>query len=89
MLRLVETIPFGQRSAVASRIKIMAKLDIAERRLPQDGRIKIAVRGVDVDFRISTLPTLHGESIVMRILDRRQVELDFGKLGFEGVRTCS
>ena len=61
----------------------MAKLDIAERRMPQDGRIKIPVRGVDIDFRVSTIPTVYGESVVMRILDRSRVELDFAKLGFD------
>jgi general secretion pathway protein E len=82
VLRTAQTLPPGLRAAVTSRIKIMAKLDIAERRLPQDGRIKIAVRGVDIDFRISTIPTAFGESVVMRILDRSRVELDFAKLGF-------
>ena len=61
----------------------MAKLDIAERRLPQDGRIKTAVRGVEIDIRVSTLPTVFGESVVMRILDRTRVELDFTKLGLD------
>ncbi|WFU66692.1 GspE/PulE family protein [Bradyrhizobium brasilense] len=75
-------LPTGLRAAITSRIKIMAKLDIAERRLPQDGRIKIPVRGVDIDFRISTIPTVFGESIVMRILDRSRVELDLEALGF-------
>jgi len=82
-LRTVETMPPGLKAAIASRIKIMARLDIAERRLPQDGRIKLAVRGVDIDFRVSTIPTTHGESIVLRILDRSQIALDFDKLGFE------
>ena len=83
VLRTSQRLPPGMRAVVTSRIKIMAKLDIAERRLPQDGRIKVAVRGVDVDLRVSTTPTLHGESVVMRILDRRSIELDFQKLGFE------
>jgi general secretion pathway protein E len=82
MLRTAEMLPSTVRAAVTSRIKIMSKLDIAERRMPQDGRIKIAVRGVDVDFRVSTIPTIFGESVVMRILDRTRVELDFAKLGF-------
>jgi general secretion pathway protein E len=82
MLRTAHTLDPGSRAAITSRIKIMAKLDIAERRLPQDGRIKIAVRGVDIDFRVSTIPTAFGESVVMRILDRSRVELDFVKLGF-------
>jgi general secretion pathway protein E len=68
-------------AAVVSRIKIMAMLDIAERRLPQDGRIKITVRGHEIDLRVSTIPSLHGESVVLRILDRSAVDLDFEKLG--------
>lgn len=83
LLRTAQVLKLGLRAAVTSRIKIMAKLDIAERRLPQDGRIKIAVRGVDIDFRISTIPTAFGESVVMRILDRSRVELDFASLGFD------
>jgi general secretion pathway protein E len=83
VLRSAEALPPGLKAAIASRIKIMARLDIAERRLPQDGRIKLAIRGVDIDFRVSTLPTAHGESIVLRILDRSQVTLDFEALGFE------
>lgn len=82
-LRTIDILPPGLKAAVASRIKIMAKLDIAERRLPQDGRLKMAVRGVDIDFRVSTLPTVHGESIVLRILDRSRIVLDFDALGFE------
>lgn len=81
-LRTAQVLKLGLRAAVTSRIKIMAKLDIAERRLPQDGRIKIAVHGIDIDFRISTIPTAFGESVVMRILDRSRVELDFPSLGF-------
>jgi general secretion pathway protein E len=83
VLRTADTLAPGLRAAVTSRIKIMAKLDIAERRMPQDGRIKLAIRGIDIDFRISTIPTAFGESIVMRILDRSRVELDFVKLGFD------
>jgi len=82
-LRQAQLLPSGLRAAVTSRLKIMAKLDIAERRMPQDGRIKIPVRGVDIDFRVSTIPTVYGESVVMRILDRSRVELDFVKLGFD------
>jgi len=88
LLRTEQTLPPGQRAAVTSRIKIMAKLDIAERRLPQDGRIKIAIRGVDIDFRVSTIPTIYGESVVMRILDRTRVELDFVKLGFDAAHVA-
>jgi general secretion pathway protein E len=68
-------------AAITSRIKIMARLDIAERRMPQDGRIKMAVRGQDVDFRVSTIPSLHGETVVLRILDRTAVVFDYSRLG--------
>lgn len=71
-------------SAIVSRIKIMARLDIAERRLPQDGRLKLVVRGKEVDFRVATVPTLYGEAVVLRILDWSNVKLDFESLGFEG-----
>ena len=84
MLHTAETLPPAIRAAIGSRIKIMARLNIAERRLPQDGRIKANVRGREIDLRISTMPTLWGESIVLRILDRSSVELDFRKLGFSG-----
>jgi general secretion pathway protein E len=83
ILRTAQILAVTLRAAITSRIKIMSKLDIAERRMPQDGRIKIAVRGVDIDFRVSTIPTVFGESVVMRILDRSRVELDFGRLGFQ------
>lgn len=78
-----ETLSAQQSAAIISRIKIMAKLNIAERRLPQDGRIQFRVQGKELDLRVSTVPTLWGESVVMRILDREQVVLDFVKLGFE------
>ncbi|MGP0067195.1 MAG: GspE/PulE family protein [Isosphaeraceae bacterium] len=67
--------------AIASRIKVMANLDIAERRLPQDGRIQLALGGNEVDIRVSTLPCMFGESVVLRILDRTVVQLDLKKLG--------
>jgi len=74
------------RAAVISRIKLMARLNIAERRLPQDGRIKIKVMGHEVDLRVSTLPTLYGESVVMRLLDRSAGDFyDLDKLGFDGL----
>jgi len=76
-------VPSTLKAALTTRIKIMAKLDIAERRLPQDGRIKTAVRGTEIDVRVSTLPTAFGESLVLRILDRSRVELDFFKLGLD------
>lgn len=75
-----EMLPQRWADPIASRIKLMAKLDIAEKRLPQDGRIKASVRGNAIDLRIATLPGLHGESVVLRILGRLAVELDLDKL---------
>ena len=75
--------PVRLKAALSSRLKIMAELDIAERRLPQDGRIKLKIRDRGVDLRVSTLPTLFGEKIVMRILDKSNLNLDLTKLGFE------
>ena len=83
VLRDVDAPPAALRAAVISRVKIMARLNIAEHRLPQDGRIKAVVRGKEIDLRVSTLPTLHGEGVVMRILDREGVVLDFDSLGFD------
>ena len=77
-----EAPPRRLQAAVTSRIKIMAELNIAERRLPQDGRIRVSTQGRRVDIRVSTVPTIHGESIVMRLLDRSSVFLPFDRLGF-------
>ena len=82
VLHEIESPPKRQAAAVISRIKIMANLDIAERRLPQDGRIRLRIQGKDIDLRVSTVPTMHGESVVMRILDKGGVQLNFEKLGF-------
>lgn len=71
-------------AAVISRIKIMAKLNIAERRLPQDGRIKVQMLGKELDLRVSTIPTMYGESVVIRLLDKENTVLDFAALGFAG-----
>ena len=68
--------------AITSRVKVMANLDIAERRLPQDGRIELQVGGKPVDLRVAVLPTMHGESVVMRVLDRSNVELSLDRVGF-------
>jgi general secretion pathway protein E len=76
--------PMKSTAAVISRIKIMAKLNIAERRLPQDGRIKIQMLGKELDLRISTIPTMYGESVVIRLLDKDNTVLDFEALGFKG-----
>jgi general secretion pathway protein E len=78
----VNSPPLRLRSAIISRIKIMARLNIAERRLPQDGRIRLAVQGRDFDLRVSSIPTLHGEGVVMRILDRSSLVYDLTALGF-------
>ena len=79
--------PMKFRDAISSRIKIMSKLDIAEKRLPQDGRIKIRFQDhgatKEIDFRVSCLPTLFGEKIVMRVLDKDKLMLDMTRLGFE------
>jgi type IV pilus assembly protein PilB len=75
--------PLRLKAAITSRIKIMAQLDIAERRLPQDGRIKIKMAGKEMDYRVSTLPTLFGEKVVMRLLDKGNLQLDMTKLGFD------
>jgi general secretion pathway protein E len=78
----VESPPKKLKAAIISRVKIMAKLNIAERRLPQDGRIKLKVLGKDIDLRVSTLPTMYGESVVMRILDKSNSSLyDLRRLG--------
>ncbi len=75
--------PVKMKAALSSRIKIMSELDISERRLPQDGRIKLKIKDKSVDLRVSTLPTLFGEKIVMRILDKSSLTLELTKLGFE------
>jgi general secretion pathway protein E len=77
-----EAPPQNLTAAIISRVKIMARLNIAERRLPQDGRIMQRVQGRELDLRVSTMPTAHGESVVMRLLDRESVVLDFQHLGF-------
>jgi len=83
VLQNMDPPPNALRSAIISRIKLMAKLNIAERRLPQDGRIKLKVLGREIDLRVSTLPTMYGESVVMRILDRSNSSLiDLRRLGF-------
>ncbi len=82
ILHDVESPPKRLQDAIISRVKIMGKLNIAERRLPQDGRIKLKVTGRDIDLRVSTVPTLSGESVVMRILDSASLVLSLEKLGF-------
>lgn len=82
VLHETESTPKKLQAAIISRIKIMAKLNIAERRLPQDGRIKLKVGKTEVDLRVSTIPTLHGESVVMRILHKEGIKIDLDLLGF-------
>ena len=83
LLQEVESPPSQSTAAVISRIKIMANLNIAERRLPQDGRIQLRTSGKKVDLRVSTTPTVHGESLVLRILDKEAVAIDLNTLGLE------
>jgi general secretion pathway protein E len=83
VLREVIRAPKRVQASMASRIKIMGGLNIAEKRLPQDGRIRIKIAGKDVDIRLSTVPTAHGERIVMRLLDKSNVILDLAEIGFE------
>jgi general secretion pathway protein E len=89
VLQDVETLPWAYAGPLVSRVKVMANLNIAERRLPQDGRLTITVNGKAIDFRVATAPTLHGESLVLRILDRQEVELDFTRLGFDPERAAT
>ncbi len=83
VLKEITQVPRQLANGVASRIKIMADLDISERRLPQDGRVGITVGGKSLDLRIATLPTVHGEKIVIRILDKSNVMLELKDVGFE------
>jgi len=84
VLRRDMVLPIQIKNAIVSRIKIMANLDIAERRLPQDGRIKLRMgKGREMDFRTSTIPVLYGEKVVLRLLDKSALQLDMTKLGFE------
>ncbi|MGA1867005.1 MAG: type II secretion system ATPase GspE [bacterium] len=82
ILHDIESPPKRLQAAITSRVKIMANLNIAERRLPQDGRVRLRVIGKKIDLRVSTVPTLYGESVVMRILDRSSVMLTLEELGF-------
>ncbi len=82
ILHEIDPPPRQLKAAVVSRLKILAQLNIAERRLPQDGRIKIKIAGKDVDLRIATIPTLYGESVVIRLLERSQIFADLESLGF-------
>lgn len=85
MLGTVEIVSRSLHAGVVSRLKILARLNIAERRLPQDGRLRLAVRGRDVDFRLSVVPSIHGETVVLRILNRETVPLKLGALGYDVV----
>ncbi len=82
-LRTQPAPPPKYRRAMVARIKVMARMDIMEKRKPQDGRIKIKVQGKTIDLRVATLPTIYGENVVMRILDQENLQLDLTKLGFE------
>ena len=82
VLHEIESVPKKLQAAIVSRVKIMAKLNIAERRLPQDGRIRLKVGEREIDFRVSTIPVLYGESVVMRILRKEGIVIDLEVLGF-------
>lgn len=84
LLRDVEWVSQTQAPALASRVKVVAGMDIAERRLPQDGRANLAVEGRSLDMRVATMPTVHGEGVVIRLLDQARAPLDFPALGFDG-----
>ncbi|MEO8531930.1 MAG: GspE/PulE family protein, partial [Deltaproteobacteria bacterium] len=88
VLQTAGQIPTARQAAVTSRLKIMAGLNISEKRRPQDGRAELAVRGRTVDIRLSTLPTQFGESVVLRLLDRNRVRLDWSALGFTPERVA-
>lgn len=83
ILSVVGTTAISMLAGITTRVKILARLNIAERRLPQDGRMRLAVRGRDIDLRVSIVPAIHGETIVLRILDRGGVELKLHRLGFD------
>jgi type IV pilus assembly protein PilB len=82
VLHELDTVPRGVMAALTSRIKIMSGVDITEKRIPQNGRITVAIRGRSVDLRVATLPTVWGEKIVLRVLDTGGIDLDIDKLGF-------
>jgi general secretion pathway protein E len=88
VLTAVQSIPDSARAAVVSRLKIMANLNISEKRRPQDGRADMAVRGQSIDIRLSTLPTQYGESVVLRLLDRNRLRLNWTELGFPPPRVA-
>jgi general secretion pathway protein E len=82
LLRAIEPPPAALAPNIVNRIKILSGLDVAQRRLPQDGRFRVTAEGREIDIRISTVPTLHGESVVLRLLDRQRAPLDLAELGF-------
>ena len=82
VLRKMESPPKYLQGNIITRLKIMSNMDISEKRIPLDGRIQIRVKDKDLDLRVSSIPTTHGESIVMRILDKASIQLDIPQLGF-------
>ena len=82
-MRDEEPLPAAMKASFVSRVKVMAGLNIAEKRLPQDGRLRLAVRGHEIDLRVAISPTIHGESVVLRLLDRSNLKLEFASLGFD------
>jgi type IV pilus assembly protein PilB len=87
VLKEIESLPKNMHESIVSRIKVMSQLNIAERRLPQDGRFKLIVNNVEIDFRVSILPSSRGEKVALRILDKSRAMLDIEKLGFDKYAT--
>lgn len=85
VMRDDDPLPAAMKASFVSRVKVMAGLNIAEKRLPQDGRLRIAVRGHEIDLRVATSPTIHGEAVVMRLLDRSSLRLELQSLGFDSL----
>ncbi len=83
VLAVVQRLPFALHQPVSTRIKILAGLDISDRRLPQDGKFDVQIDGKSIDFRVSTTPTVNGENVVLRVLDRSNVQIGFAELGFQ------
>ncbi|MFO7734703.1 MAG: ATPase, T2SS/T4P/T4SS family, partial [bacterium] len=81
-LHLIQQVPKAAQSGLITRIKIMSKMNISEKRLPQDGNIKVRIAGNDIDFRVSTIPSMHGESVVLRVLDKTTQKLSLEEVGF-------
>src|SRR5947207_15534024 len=83
LYRAADPIDIAHHQTIVQRIKVMSELDIAERRVPQDGRFRVMIRGRKIDFRVSIMPSLHGENVVIRILDKEQINESFSELNLD------